>query len=77
MEPDVFIGGEQPSEFWTNDTDDVAKHREENETSIVGENKTGPTRRPDGELETIQSGEFLVRFLTVNAVSNARRKKDA
>jgi hypothetical protein len=64
MEPDVFIGGEQPSELGTDDTDDVAKHWEENETSVVGENKTGPTRGPDRELETIQSLEFLVRFLT-------------
>jgi hypothetical protein len=60
MEPDVFIGREQPGKFWTNDPNDVAKHREENETTVVGENEASATRSPDGELETIQSGEFLV-----------------
>ncbi len=64
MEPDVFIGREQPSELGTDDTDDVAKHRKENETSGIGENKTGPTRRPDREFEAIQNVKFLVRFLT-------------
>jgi hypothetical protein len=64
MEPDVFIGGEQPSEFGTNDADDVAEHWKENETTVVSENKTSPTRRPDREFETIESVEFLVRFLT-------------
>lgn len=64
MEPDIFIGREQPSELGTDDTDDVAKHGKENETSVVGENKAGPARGPDGELETIQSAEFLVRCLT-------------
>jgi hypothetical protein len=65
MEPNVFIGGEQPAELGTNDTDDIAKHRKENETSGVGKNETRPTRRPDGELEAIQNVEFLVRCLQV------------
>jgi hypothetical protein len=47
MEPDVFIGREQPGELGTNDTDDVAKHWEEDETSVVGENKTSPTGCPN------------------------------
>ena len=64
MEPDVFIGREQPSEFGTNDTDDVAKHWKENETAVVSEDKTSPTRRPDREFETIESVKFLVRLLT-------------
>jgi hypothetical protein len=29
MEPYVFIGGEEPSEVRTDDTNDVTKHREE------------------------------------------------
>jgi hypothetical protein len=64
MEPDIFIGGEQPAELGTNDTDDVAKHWKEDEASVIGENKTSSTRGPDGELETIKSAEFFVRFLT-------------
>jgi hypothetical protein len=47
MEPDIFIGREQPGELGTNDTDDVAKHRKEDETTVVGENKTSPTGSPN------------------------------
>jgi hypothetical protein len=64
MEPNVFIGGEQPGELGTDDTDDIAKHRKENKTTGIGQSETGPTRRPDREREAIQSVEFLVRFLT-------------
>lgn len=64
MEPNVFIGREQPGEFGADNADDIAKHRKENKTSGVGEDETGPTRRPDRELEAIQNMEFLVRCLT-------------
>jgi len=64
MEPNVFIGGEQPGELGTNDTDDIAKHWKENKTSGIGKHETGPTRRPDRELEAIQDVKFLVRCLT-------------
>jgi hypothetical protein len=47
MEPDVFIGREQPGELGTNDTDDIAEHWEEDETSVVGENETGSTGCPN------------------------------
>lgn len=60
MEPDVFIGREQPRKPGTNDTNDIAKHREEDETTVVGENEASTARSPNGELETIQSGEFRV-----------------
>jgi len=26
VEPDVLIGGEEPSQLWANDTDDIAEH---------------------------------------------------
>jgi hypothetical protein len=60
MEPDVFIGREQPRKLGTNDTNDVAKHREKDETTVVGENEASTARSPDREPETVQSGEFLV-----------------
>jgi hypothetical protein len=63
MEPDVFIGREQPGKLGANDADDVAKHGKEDETTVVSKTKTGPTGCPNGELETIQSVEFLVGFL--------------
>lgn len=65
MEPNVFIGGEQPGELGTNDTDDIAQHRKENKTSGISENETGTTRRPDREREAIQNVELLVSFLQV------------
>jgi hypothetical protein len=76
MEPDVFIGREQPGELGTNDTDDIAEHWEEDETSVVGENKTGTTGCPNRVLEAIQSDEFLVCCLMKkNRVSDAHRKE--
>jgi hypothetical protein len=46
MEPDVFIGREQPGELGTDNTDDVAKHWKEDEATVVSENKTCPTNLP-------------------------------
>jgi hypothetical protein len=69
MEPDVFIGREQPRKLGTNDTNNIAKHRKKDETAVVGENEASTARSPDGELETIQSGEFLVYCLTVPTVA--------
>jgi hypothetical protein len=63
MEPDVFIGREQPSKLGTNDTDDVSEHWEEDEASVIGENKASATGGPNGELEAVQSVELLVGFL--------------
>lgn len=74
MEPDVFIGREQPRKFWTDNTNDVAKHREEDETTVVGENEASTARGPDGELETIQSSEFRVFFLENEEVNRAEWK---
>jgi hypothetical protein len=75
MEPDVFIGREQPRKFWTDNTNDVAKHREEDETTVVGENEASTARGPDGELETIQSSELRVFLLVNERVSGAGWKR--
>ena len=63
VEPDIFIGREQPRELGSNNTDDVTKHWNEDKTTIIRENETSPTRCPDRELETIQNVEFLVCLL--------------
>jgi hypothetical protein len=44
VEPDILIGGEEPSQVGTNKSNDVAKHREENEATVVGENETSAAR---------------------------------
>jgi hypothetical protein len=47
MEPDVFLGREQPHKLGTNDTNDIAKHREK-DTAVVGKNEASPAKSPDG-----------------------------
>lgn len=37
MEPNVLVCREQPSHTWTNDTDDIPEHGDENEETIDGE----------------------------------------
>ena len=47
MEPDVLVGREEPVQFRTNETNNVAQHRNEDQASVESENKTGATRSPD------------------------------
>jgi hypothetical protein len=47
VEPNVLIGGEEPSEFGTNDTDDISQHWEQDETSIEREDQAGTSRNPN------------------------------
>jgi len=75
VEPDIFIGRKYPRELGTNDTNNVAEHRKEDETTGVGEDKTSATRCPNRVREAIQSGEFIVCLLKKEAVSNTRRKE--
>ena len=63
MEPDVLVRGEKPSEARTDDTDDIAKHGEEDEASVVGKDQACTTGAPHGELEAIEGGELRVRGL--------------
>jgi hypothetical protein len=69
MEPDVFVGGEEPSELWTDDTDDISKHWDEDQTSIESEDKTGTTRGPDGESKSVQTCQPGIGELTVPSVT--------
>lgn len=63
VEPNVLVGGEKPGEFGANDTDDIAEHGHQDQTTIVGKDETGASRRPHRELEPVQSRELLVGFL--------------
>jgi len=38
VEPDIFIGREEPGDLGTDDADDIAQHGNENEATIKGEN---------------------------------------
>lgn len=55
VEPDILIGGEEPSEFGADETDDVAQHGHQDESSVEGENKTSPSRCPDGPCQSVKS----------------------
>jgi hypothetical protein len=63
VKPDVFIGGEQPSELGADNTDNVAQHGYEDKTTIEGKNKTSATGCPDGKLQTVESSQLDVRCL--------------
>ena len=41
MEPDILIGREEPGQGRTDEAKDVAQHRDEDQTSIESEDKTG------------------------------------
>ena len=47
MEPDVLVRRKRPSELWTDDTDDVAQHRDQNEAAIERKDETSTTRNPN------------------------------
>lgn len=36
VKPDILVGGEEEGQFWANNTDDIAKHWNENEATVVG-----------------------------------------
>lgn len=55
MEPDILVGREQPSKFGPDNTDNVTKHREQNQSSIESKYETRSTGAPNGELEAVES----------------------
>jgi hypothetical protein len=57
MEPDILVGREEPVQFRTNEANDVAQHRNEDQASVESENKTGATRSPDRPLEGVETGK--------------------
>jgi hypothetical protein len=75
MEPDVLVGGEEPSELGTDDTDDVSKHWNEDQTSIEGQDKTSTARDPDGETKGVQTCEPGIGELTVPSITNPEEMK--
>jgi hypothetical protein len=75
MEPDVFVGGEEPSELGTDDTDDISKHWNEDQTAIEGEGKTCTTRDPDGETKGVETCEPDIGELTVPSITKEEEMK--
>lgn len=63
VEPNVLIGGEKPGELWSDHTNDVPQHWEEDEATIIGEHEPCASRRPDGDLQGVEAGKFGVGCL--------------
>jgi len=69
MEPDVFVGRERPLKLGSNNTNDISKHRDEDETSVKGKDETCTTGSPYGPLKSIQSSELGIGSLTVPPIT--------
>jgi len=63
VEPYVLIGGESPGELWSNHTNDVSQHREEDETTVIGEDEACTPRRPNGDLQGVEARKLGVGCL--------------
>lgn len=55
MEPDILVGREKPSQFWTDNPNDIAQHRDKDRAAIEGQNKACAARSPDGETQSIET----------------------
>jgi hypothetical protein len=68
MEPDIFVGGEEPGQLGTDDFDDVAEHGHENHKAVICQDETSATGAPDGKgksVETSQTGVGLLRVPSI------------
>ena len=63
VEPYVLIGGEKPGELWSDYTNDVSQHRDEDEATIIGQDEASASRRPYRVLEGIEARKYGVDFL--------------
>lgn len=63
MEPDIFIGREKPGELGSDHSNDIAEHGQENEPSVVRQDKTSTTGAPHGETKAVKGRQFRIRSL--------------
>jgi hypothetical protein len=63
VEPDIFIGGKQPSKFWADNADNIAQHGDEDKTAIEGKHKTSATRCPNGIFQAVETSQLEVGCL--------------
>lgn len=76
MEPNILVGREGPSEFWTDNPDDIAKHGNQDETTVESEDQTGPSRCPDRPLEAVEDEQLLIGGLESDKEVEQRSKRD-
>lgn len=69
VEPDVFVGREEPCQLGTDDFDDVAEHGHENHETVIGQDETSATGAPDGKGEGVETGQTVVGLLRVPPIT--------
>jgi len=68
VEPYVLIGGKKPREFWSDYTNNVSQHRDEDEATIIGEDEACASRGPDRDLEGVEARKFRVGCLRIPSI---------
>lgn len=68
VEPDVLISGEEPSQARPNNADDVAEHREEDQTTIEGQDETSAAGCPNRPFEGVKRSQPCISCLTPPAI---------
>ena len=66
VEPDIFIGGKQPSKLGSDNTDNIAQHGDEDQTTIESKYKTSATRCPNGKFQGVETSQLDVGCLLEN-----------
>jgi len=56
MEPEVLVEG-KPPDLGTNPSDDSSADRQQDQSTIYGQNQTSSSGNPHGELKTVQTGQ--------------------
>lgn len=69
MEPDVFVGREEPGQLGTDDLDDIAKHGNEDHATIISQDETSATGTPDGEGKGVETSETSVGCLRIPPIT--------
>jgi hypothetical protein len=66
VEPDIFIGGKQPSKLGSDNTDNIAQHGDEDKTTVEGKHQTSATRCPNRVFQSVETSQLEVGCLWEN-----------
>jgi len=75
MEPDIFVGREEPGQLGADDANDVAKHGDEDEAAIKGQYKARSARSPNRKPEGVKAGQSGVGLLAPPSVAEEKEVK--
>lgn len=71
VEPDIFVRREEPGELGSNDAQNVAQHREQDESTVQCQYQSSPTGDPNGPLESVEPGK-----LDIGGLENELEEED-